>query len=194
MRTNVILRKWKTMFVAALGRSNSTPGLVETKGQVPLEEMWVSPVEPEKPTILTASTIVSRVPTGPLPGGSAAHQHANPATSNSSLHSSEEDKSNKTGGGMTGLTPKINFYTSGKQFRGQIYNLHLIVFVCFILYPEPLYIYKFTILYKYIITPCQYNSYCLTCDNIKYMICLIKTNKFLIRQYKFSLCYSRMLF
>ncbi len=122
MRTNFILRKWKTMFVAALGRSNSTPGLVETKGQVPLEEMWVSPVEPEKPTILTASTIVPRVPTGPLPGGSAAHHHANPATSNSSLHSSEEDKSNKTGGGMTGLTPKINFYTSGKLFCGQIYR------------------------------------------------------------------------
>ncbi|KAG8264846.1 hypothetical protein J6590_004878 [Homalodisca vitripennis] len=31
---------------AAMGRSQSTPGLVETKGRVPLEEMWVSPLEP----------------------------------------------------------------------------------------------------------------------------------------------------
>ncbi|ODM96610.1 Cyclic nucleotide-gated cation channel alpha-3 [Orchesella cincta] len=93
---------------AALGRSNSTPGLVETKGQVPLEEMWVSPVEPEKSAI-AASAIASVA----IPGGSASHHHANPATSNSSLHSSEEDKSNKTGGGIVGLTPKINFYTSG---------------------------------------------------------------------------------
>lgn len=29
-----------------MGRSQSTPGLVETKGRVPLEEMWVSPMEP----------------------------------------------------------------------------------------------------------------------------------------------------
>ncbi|RZF47895.1 hypothetical protein LSTR_LSTR014999 [Laodelphax striatellus] len=31
---------------AAMGRSQSTPGLVETKGRVPLEEMWISPLEP----------------------------------------------------------------------------------------------------------------------------------------------------
>lgn len=53
---------------AAMGRSNSTPGLVESAGKVPLEDMWVSPVEPVK-----------------LPGHSA--------TSNSSIPSSEEDKS-----------------------------------------------------------------------------------------------------
>ena len=29
---------------AAMGRSSSTPGLVESSGRVPLEEMWVSPV------------------------------------------------------------------------------------------------------------------------------------------------------
>ncbi|CAG7719439.1 unnamed protein product [Allacma fusca] len=75
---------------AALGRSNSTPGLVESKGKVPLEEMWVSPVEPEKPL---------------LP--------VNSATSNSSLHSSEEDKSKTTN------MPKIStFYTSARRLSG----------------------------------------------------------------------------
>ena len=31
-------------FAAALPRSESTPGLVESRGKVPLEEMWVSPL------------------------------------------------------------------------------------------------------------------------------------------------------
>ncbi|XP_065349661.1 potassium voltage-gated channel subfamily H member 3 isoform X2 [Cloeon dipterum] len=31
---------------AAMGRSQSTPGLVESKGRIPLEEMWVSPLAP----------------------------------------------------------------------------------------------------------------------------------------------------
>ncbi|KAF4533318.1 hypothetical protein B566_EDAN004439, partial [Ephemera danica] len=31
---------------AAMGRSQSTPGLVESRGRIPLEEMWVSPLEP----------------------------------------------------------------------------------------------------------------------------------------------------
>lgn len=105
-------------FAAALGRSNSTPGLVETKGQVPLEEMWVSPVEPEKSLIApTTVGVLTSIAAPPVPGGSSTshhHHQANPATSNSSLHSSEEDKSNKTAGGIIGLTPKINFYTSGK--------------------------------------------------------------------------------
>ncbi|XP_035709498.1 cyclic nucleotide-gated cation channel alpha-3 isoform X2 [Folsomia candida] len=72
-------------------------GLVETLGQVPLEEMWVNPEEPEnKPLIMSSA---------------AHHSHGqhgqNSATSNSSIPSSEEDKSNK------GHLPKINFYTSG---------------------------------------------------------------------------------
>ena len=31
-------------FIAALPRSESTPGLVESRGKVTLEEMWVSPM------------------------------------------------------------------------------------------------------------------------------------------------------
>lgn len=31
---------------AAMGRSQSTPGLVESAGRIPLEEMWISPVGP----------------------------------------------------------------------------------------------------------------------------------------------------
>lgn len=30
---------------AAMGRCQSTPGLVESRGRIPLEEMWVSPVD-----------------------------------------------------------------------------------------------------------------------------------------------------
>ena len=32
------------LLLAALPRSESTPGLVESRGKVPLEEMWVSPL------------------------------------------------------------------------------------------------------------------------------------------------------
>ncbi|XP_024084421.1 cyclic nucleotide-gated cation channel alpha-3 isoform X2 [Cimex lectularius] len=35
---------------AAMGRSQSTPGLVETKGRVPLETMWISPLDPIRGT------------------------------------------------------------------------------------------------------------------------------------------------
>jgi len=33
-------------FTAAMGRSQSTPGLVESRGRIPLEDMWVSPLDP----------------------------------------------------------------------------------------------------------------------------------------------------
>ncbi|XP_034950798.1 potassium/sodium hyperpolarization-activated cyclic nucleotide-gated channel 4 isoform X3 [Chelonus insularis] len=36
-------------FAAALARCASTPGLVESRGQIPLEDMWVSPVELRTP-------------------------------------------------------------------------------------------------------------------------------------------------
>ncbi|XP_075235492.1 uncharacterized protein LOC142332762 [Lycorma delicatula] len=32
--------------LTAMGRSQSTPGLVETRGRVPLEDMWISPLDP----------------------------------------------------------------------------------------------------------------------------------------------------
>jgi len=86
-----------------MGRSNSTPGLVETLGQVPLEEMWVNPVEPERPFVPEASPRHLHQ--------QQLRQQQNSAASNSSIHPSEEDKSNK---GLSGLAPKINFYTSGK--------------------------------------------------------------------------------
>jgi hypothetical protein len=31
---------------AAMGRCQSTPGLVESRGRIPLEEMWISPLDP----------------------------------------------------------------------------------------------------------------------------------------------------
>ncbi len=37
---------WKKniiIFLAALPRSVSTPGLLESRGRIPLEQMWVSP-------------------------------------------------------------------------------------------------------------------------------------------------------
>jgi len=35
---------------AAMGRSQSTPGMVESRGRIPLEDMWVSPSEPRVTT------------------------------------------------------------------------------------------------------------------------------------------------
>ncbi|XP_052126082.1 cyclic nucleotide-gated cation channel alpha-3 isoform X2 [Frankliniella occidentalis] len=43
----------------ALGRSQSTPGLVESRGRVPLEEMWISPVEPLVTSTTTANSMFS---------------------------------------------------------------------------------------------------------------------------------------
>lgn len=41
------MANWAAVCVAAaMGRSQSTPGLVESKGRIPLEEMWVSPLAP----------------------------------------------------------------------------------------------------------------------------------------------------
>ncbi|XP_011304330.1 cyclic nucleotide-gated cation channel subunit A isoform X1 [Fopius arisanus] len=50
---------------AAMGRSQSTPGLIESRGRVPLEEMWISPLElrtarslfSPSPSPITASSI-----------------------------------------------------------------------------------------------------------------------------------------
>ena len=87
---------FNSSYAAALGRCNSTPGLVESKGKVPLEDMWVSPVEPEKPIV-------------PLQQQHhPPHPTVNPTTSNSSLHSSEEDKSKANASKTAGP-----FYASG---------------------------------------------------------------------------------
>jgi hypothetical protein len=40
----LILLLQKKIFSAALPRSTSTPGLVESIGKIPLEDMWVSPL------------------------------------------------------------------------------------------------------------------------------------------------------
>ncbi|XP_015439283.1 PREDICTED: cyclic nucleotide-gated cation channel alpha-3-like [Dufourea novaeangliae] len=40
---------------AAMGRCQSTPGLVESRGRIPLEEMWVSPVDMKSPHTYSAS-------------------------------------------------------------------------------------------------------------------------------------------
>lgn len=43
------------LLAAALGRSQSTPGLVESRGRVPLEEMWISPIDPVVSTVAANS-------------------------------------------------------------------------------------------------------------------------------------------
>ena len=42
-------------FVAALPRSTSTPGLIESVGKIPLEDMWVSPMPLRSPDTSPAS-------------------------------------------------------------------------------------------------------------------------------------------
>lgn len=38
-------RKLEIEFAAAMGRCQSTPGLVESRGRIPLEDMWISPID-----------------------------------------------------------------------------------------------------------------------------------------------------
>lgn len=77
-------------FAAALGRCNSTPGLLESQGQVPLEEMWVNPEGDGGEKVV-----------------STARRSGSPC--GSSLLSSEEDKSHKTGQVPKIMTPGINY-------------------------------------------------------------------------------------
>ncbi|KAG8229671.1 hypothetical protein J437_LFUL010003 [Ladona fulva] len=37
---------YRLLLIVAMGRSHSTPGLVESRGRIPIEDMWLSPVSP----------------------------------------------------------------------------------------------------------------------------------------------------
>ncbi|XP_054270579.1 cyclic nucleotide-gated channel rod photoreceptor subunit alpha-like isoform X3 [Macrosteles quadrilineatus] len=87
---------------AAMGRSQSTPGLVETKGRVPLEEMWVSPLPPldpvpplsaatsgPPPSAYTSNSLFSPA-LSPTTASRSQHTNASPLSILSSEHTSEE--------------------------------------------------------------------------------------------------------
>ncbi|XP_034249388.1 cyclic nucleotide-gated cation channel alpha-3 [Thrips palmi] len=74
---------------AALGRSQSTPGLVESRGRVPLEEMWVSPLDP----VVSSATANSMFSPSHSPTARSLPPHLrnvdSPSSANSSQPSSE---------------------------------------------------------------------------------------------------------
>ncbi|KAL0281531.1 UNVERIFIED_CONTAM: hypothetical protein PYX00_002489 [Menopon gallinae] len=81
---------------AAMGRSQSTPGLVESKGRVALEEMWISPVAlPGSAYAHNSPTLTSRSVPNVFPCRSVPNvpQHLrspdSPLSVSSSAHSSE---------------------------------------------------------------------------------------------------------
>ncbi|XP_018897668.2 cyclic nucleotide-gated channel alpha-3 isoform X1 [Bemisia tabaci] len=88
----------KDLFIttAAMGRSQSTPGLLETRGRVPLEDMWVSPVsvEPLLKGVMTSHYANSGFSPAPSPTcrsntGATAATTESPLSILSSVHSSD---------------------------------------------------------------------------------------------------------
>ncbi|XP_043604254.1 cyclic nucleotide-gated cation channel alpha-3-like isoform X8 [Bombus pyrosoma] len=87
---------------AAMGRCQSTPGLVESRGRIPLEEMWVSPVDTKSTHAYSAghslfSPSPSPVTSRGLPStasnvnaSNVARSMDSPMSATSSGHSSEE--------------------------------------------------------------------------------------------------------
>lgn len=87
-----------------MGRSQSTPGLIESKGRISLEEMWISPIElrttlslfSPSPSPITASSLHGlRVvePTDPIAPGTnvtAPRGVDSPMSATSSGRSSED--------------------------------------------------------------------------------------------------------
>lgn len=88
-------------FPAAMGRCQSTPGLVESKGRIPLEEMWISPTDAKSThTYSTGRSLFSPSPSPVASRGLAISESANannvtrsmdsPISATSSGHSSED--------------------------------------------------------------------------------------------------------
>lgn len=85
---------------AAMGRCQSTPGLVESRGRIPLEEMWVSPVDTKSThAYSTGHSLFSPSPSPVTSRGLAstnvnvnnvARSMDSPMSATSSGHSSED--------------------------------------------------------------------------------------------------------
>lgn len=71
------------LIIAAMGRSQSTPGLVESRGKVPLEDMWVPPglvgLTPAYPRSLLGSP-PRQTPDSPGSTSSGRSHHHTPAS------------------------------------------------------------------------------------------------------------------
>ncbi|XP_049948348.1 cyclic nucleotide-gated cation channel [Schistocerca serialis cubense] len=85
---------------AAMGRSQSTPGLVESRGRIPLEDMWVSPLEPlltggssSGPPPYSANSLFSPA-LSPTSRSLASHLRPaeSPLSATSSVHSSDDER------------------------------------------------------------------------------------------------------
>lgn len=72
-----------SVFAAAMGRSQSTPGLVESRGKIPLEDMWLPPglagLTPAYPRSLLGSP-PRQTPDSPGSTSSGRSHHHTPAS------------------------------------------------------------------------------------------------------------------
>lgn len=105
LKTNSIHLSWHILrlrykLAAAMGRCQSTPGLVESRGRIPLEEMWVSPVDTKSThAYSTGHSLFSPSPSPVTSRGLAstnvnvnnvARSMDSPMSATSSGHSSED--------------------------------------------------------------------------------------------------------
>ncbi|XP_058830936.1 potassium/sodium hyperpolarization-activated cyclic nucleotide-gated channel 1 isoform X1 [Topomyia yanbarensis] len=105
----------------AMGRCQSTPGLVETRGRTTFEDMWISPT-----TAITSGS--SMVPTYPPPPGSrmtsprshrgelsGSRQPQSPGSVSPSVHSSEERPRSRTTSHQTSRPQSQPSRTTGRR-------------------------------------------------------------------------------
>lgn len=111
-----------------MGRCQSTPGLVESRGRIPLEEMWVSPVETKSTHAYSAghslySPSPSPVTSRGLPStasnanaSNVARSMDSPMSATSSGHSSEDQTARASQSAATQPSTGRQSTRSGKYF------------------------------------------------------------------------------
>lgn len=118
-----------------MGRCQSTPGLVESRGRIPLEEMWVSPIDTKSTHTYSAGhSLFSPSPSPVIPRGlpiSGNNVNANnvprsmdsPMSATSSGHSSEDQTARAPQSGATQPSTGRQSTYSGKYFIWDGYSL-----------------------------------------------------------------------
>ena len=116
-----------------MGRCQSTPGLVESRGRIPLEEMWISPIDLRSTHPFSMSHSVftpspSPVPSRGVPSGNNSNLNSNARnpdspTSAASSHSSEDPTARAAHLGTAQLSTGRQSSHSGKiYYNKQIFN------------------------------------------------------------------------
>lgn len=108
-----------------MGRCQSTPGLVESRGRIPLEEMWISPIDLRSTHPFSVSHSVFSPSPSPVPsrgqhsGNNSSNLNSNARnvdspTSGASSHSSEDPTARAAHLGITQLSTGRQSSHSGK--------------------------------------------------------------------------------